>query len=156
MTYTYNRTKHIELLKRAQELKNQGKLLFHENPEEDAELLQYDVVVERHIIWQDRDQIALLMEDFLNQKIDGEEMCGRVYGIRRTLRNKVEKFQLELISNSEKMNDFQPDERSKTIGGFWTGLFCECDSFSEDYENPEFYTLIQNGFLNFQKAFIEE
>ena len=32
----------------------------------------------------------------------------------------------------------------------------ECDNFMEDYQNSPFYTSIQNGFLNFQKALNEE
>jgi hypothetical protein len=94
------------------------------------------------------------MEDFLNRKIDGEELCGRVYGLRRKLINACEKFKLEL--GSGKVKDFQPDVRSKKLSGFLTGLYCECEHFAEDYENDEFYTSIKNGFLNFQKALNEE
>ena len=94
------------------------------------------------------------MEDFLNRKIDGEEFCGRVYGLRRELRNACEKFKLDLSSG--KIKDFQPDERSKKLSGFLTGFFCECDHFTEDYENEEFYTSITNGFFNLQKVLNEE
>ena len=94
------------------------------------------------------------MEDFLNRKIDGQELCGRVYGLRRKLMNEVEKFKLDLISG--KIKDFQPDERSNKLGGFLTGFFCECDHFMEDYQNKEFYTSIKNGFLNLQKILTEE
>ena len=52
---TYNQKRHIELLKRAQDLKNQGKNLFLENSEEDFELCKYNVAIERHIFWQDQD-----------------------------------------------------------------------------------------------------
>jgi hypothetical protein len=153
---TYNQKRHIQLLKRSQDLKNQGKNLFIENREEDFELSKYNIAVEEHIFWQDRYQVGLLMEDFLNRKIDGEELCGRVYGLRRKLINTCEKFKLELTSGSEKIKAFQPDGRSKKLSGFLTGLYCECEHFDEDYENDEFYTSIKNGFLNFQKALNEE
>ena len=68
---TYNQKRHIELLKGSQDFKNQGKNLFIENQEEDFELSEYNIAVERHTFWQDRYQVALLMEDFLNRKIDG-------------------------------------------------------------------------------------
>ena len=90
------------------------------------------------------------MGDFLNKKMDGEEMCDQVYELRHKLMNTGEKFKLKLILSSEKINDFQPDDRSKNIGGFLTGLCCEYDDFLEDYENEVFYKNIQNGFLNFQ------
>jgi hypothetical protein len=155
---TYNQKRHIELLKRAQDLKNQGKTLFRENREEDFELCKYNVAVERHIFWQDRDQVALLMEAFLNEKIDGESFCDQVYGLRLKLMNTCQKFKLELISNSEKIKDFQPDERSNKLSGFLTYLYCECEYFAdaEDSEKKEFYDSIKNGFLNFQKALNEE
>lgn len=42
----YNKKRHIELVKRSQDLKNQGKNLFLENPEEDSELSKYNIGVE--------------------------------------------------------------------------------------------------------------
>ena len=150
----YNQKKHIQLLKRSQDLKNQGKNLFLENPKEYFELSKYNIAVEEHIFWQDRYQVALSMEDFLNRKINGEELCGGVYGLRRTLRNACENFYLDLIS--EKIKDFQPDEKSKKFRGFLTGFFCQCENFMENYENEEFYTSIKNEFLNLQNALNEE
>lgn len=153
---TSNQKRHIQLLKRQQELKNQGKTLFIENREEDFELSKYNLAVEQHIVWRNRYTIAFLMEDFLNRKIDGEELCDQVYGLCHKLRNTCEKFNLELISSSEKIKDFQPDSRSKNLRGFLTGLYCECEHFDEDYENDVLYSSIKNGFLNFQKALNEK
>jgi hypothetical protein len=48
---SYNQERHIELLKRSQDFKNQGKNLFLENREEDFELWKYNVAVERHLFW---------------------------------------------------------------------------------------------------------
>lgn len=153
---TYNQKRHIQLLKLSQDLENQGKFLFKENPEESLELSNYNIAVQHHIFWQDRYQISLSMEDFLNGKIDGEELCDRVYGLRRNLINKCEEFNLELTSGSEKIKAFQPDKKSKNLSGFLTAFYCECDHFEEDYENDEFYNFIKTVFLNFQKALIEE
>ena len=146
---SYNLKRHIQLLKLSQDLDNQGKNFFKENREEYLELSNYNIAVQQHILWQDRYRISLSMEDFLNRKIDGEELCDRVYGLRRNLINKCEKFNLELTSGSEKIKAFQPDERSKKLNGFLTGFYCECEHFEEDYENNEFYNSIKNGVLNF-------
>jgi len=113
---TYNQKKHIELLKRSKDLKNQRKNLFIENREEDLELSEYNIAVKEYIFWQDRYQVALSMENFLNRKIDGKELCGRVYGLRRKLINTCEKFTLELSSG--KVKDFKPDGKSKKLCGF--------------------------------------
>ena len=98
------------------------------------------------------------MEAFLNEKIGGESFCDQVYGLRRKLMNTCEKVELELISNSEKIKDFQPDRRSKKLIGFLTYLYSEYEYFAdaEDSEKKEFYDSIKNGFLNFQKALNEE
>ena len=154
---TYNQKRHIQLLKLSQNLDNQGTSLYKENREEYLELLNYDVAMGRHILWQNRYQISLSMEDFLNRKIDGEELCDRVNGLHDSL---CEKFDLELTSGSKKIKAFQPDERSKKLSvflsSFLTYFYCECDHFEEDYENDEFYNSIKDGFLNLQEALNEE
>ena len=45
----YNKIRHLELLKRSQDFKSQGKLLFKENPEEYVELSEYNIAVKRYI-----------------------------------------------------------------------------------------------------------
>jgi hypothetical protein len=92
---TYNQKRHVELLKRSQDFKNQRKNLFIENQEEDFELSEYNIAVEEHFFWQDRDQVALFMKNFLNKKIDGKLFCDQVYGFRRKLINTCEKFNLD-------------------------------------------------------------
>lgn len=153
---TYNQKRHRELLTRSQNLKNQRKNLFIENQEEDFELSKYNIAVQEHIFWQDRYQLALLMQNFLSKKITAEEFCGQVSGLRRKLINTCENFKLELISGSEKIKAFQPDVRSKKLSGFLSYLYCECENFDDDYESLELYTSIKNGFLNFQKVLNEE
>ena len=117
---TYNQKRHIQLLKLSQDLDNQGTSLDKENQEEYLELYNYTIAVEDHILWQDRYQIRLSMEDFLNRKIDGEELFDRVDELRNSLINKCKKFNLELTSGSKKIKAFQPDERSKKLSGFLT------------------------------------
>ena len=43
---SYNLKRHIELLKCSQDLKNQARNLFQENPEEYFELSEYNLAVE--------------------------------------------------------------------------------------------------------------
>ena len=54
----YNQKRHIELLKRSQDLKNQRKNLFIENQEEDFELSEYNIAVEEHFFWQQPYKVA--------------------------------------------------------------------------------------------------
>jgi hypothetical protein len=157
---TYNQERHIELLKRSQDFKNQGKSFSVENKDEFFELCQYDVALESHIFWEDQYHVdvSMAVEDFLNRKIDGEELFILVCAFRRALMDAFDKFQLELISGSEKIKDFQPDKRSPERKGvaFLDFVFSNCDYFMDDYENDEFYDSIKNEFLDFQKALNEE
>ena len=150
----YNQQRHIQLLKRSQDFKDQGKSFYKESPEESLELSSYNAAVEENIFWQQRYKVAELMQDFLNRKIDGQKFCGRVFGLRRNLMIASDKFVIQLGAGEVK--DFQPDPRSKKLSGFLDGLFCYCDDFMEDYENDQFSNAMQNGFLNFQKALNEE
>lgn len=150
----YNQQRHIQLLKRSQDFKDQGKSFYKESPEESLELSNYNAAVEENIFWQQRYKLAELMQDFLNRKIDGQEFCDRVFGLRRNLMIASDKFLIQLGAGEVK--DFQPDSRSKKLSGFLGGLFCYCDDFMEDYENDQFSDAMQNGFLNFQKALNEE
>ena len=150
----YNQQRHIQLLKRSQDFKDQGKSFYKESPEEYWELSSYSAAVEQNIFWQQRYKVAELMQDFLNRKINGQEFCDQVFGLRRNLMIARDKFLIQLGAGEVK--DFQPDPRSKKLSGFLTGLFCYCDDLMEDYENDEFSNAMQNGFLNFQKALNEE
>ena len=150
----YNQQKHITLLKRSRDFKDQGKSFYKESPEESLELSSYNVAVEQNIFWQQPYKVAELMQDFLSRKIDGQEFCDRVFGLRRNLMIASDKFLIQLGAGEVK--DFQPDPRSKKLSGFLSGLFCYCDDFMEDYENDPFSGAMQKGFLNFQKALNEE
>lgn len=151
---TYNQQRHIQLLKRSQDFKDQGKFFYNESPEESLELSSYNIAVEEEIFWQQRYKVDELMQDFVNRKIDGEEFCGRVFGLRRNLMIACDQFLVQLGTGEVK--DFQPDPRSKKLSGFLTSVFCYCDDFMEDYENDQFSNAMQNGFLNFRKALNEE
>lgn len=151
---TYNQQRHIQLLKRSQDFKNQGKSFYNESQQESLELSSYNVAVEEKIFWQQRYKVDEFMQDFLNRKIDGREFCGRVFGLRRNLMIATDQFLVQLGAGEVK--DFQPDPKSKKLSGFLSFLFCYCDDFMEDYENDQFSQAMQNGFLNLQKALNEE
>lgn len=151
----YNQKRHIELLKYSQDLNNQGKNIWVENKEESHALNIYNALIYKHIFWQHRNDVALLMENFLNKKIDGDLFCDEVYGLRNKTLSAYKKFISELISSSENMKEFQPDPKCERIKGFSTYLFTECQCFNDE-DNYPLYDSIQNGYLNFQEAINKE
>ena len=150
---TYNVDRNRQLLKRSYDLKNKKKDLSIENKKE---LSEYNIRAESYIYWQYRHKIGSSMKDFLTKKIDGEELSNIVFGVCRNSRIKFEKFKLQLISGSEKIKNFQPDPRSRELSRFFTGLYCDCDDFLEDYENEEFYNYIKNHFLYLEEVLNKE
>ena len=151
---TYNQKRHIELLKRLQDLKNQGKLFYQESKDEYLELSKYEGAIQSYIYWKSRTLFVLLMGKFVNRMISGEEFSDSFLELRQRLIYECDGFLKEL--GSEKLKDFQLDSRSKGFGSLVSFLRAECDNFSEDYQKEEFYDSIKDCFLKLQKALNEE
>ena len=151
---TYNQKRHIELLKRLQDLKNQGKLFYQESKDEYLELSKYEGAIQSYIYWKSRTLFVLLMGKFVNRMISGEEFSDSFLELRQRLIYECDGFLKEL--GSENLKDFQLDSRSKGFGSLVSFLRAECDNFSEDYQKEEFYDSIKDCFLKLQKALNEE
>ena len=151
---TYNQKRHIELLKHSQDLKNQRKNLFIENQEEYFELSKYNIAVEEHIFWENRFEVASLIQTFLNQEINAEEFHDSVFGLRRNHIDKCGKFLSKLVSGEIK--EFLPNKESYKLKGFLSSLYFECEHFEMNWDEETFYNSIRNGFLKFQKILNEE
>ena len=76
-----------------------------------------------------------------------------VFGIRRNIINLYDQFITQLVNGE--ITDFHPNPKSQKLQGFLTSLFCLCDDFMEDYENPEFYESILSGFERLQKIIMK-
>ena len=151
---TYNQKRHIQLLKRFQDLKNQGKSFYQESTDEYLELSKYEGAIQSYIYWKSRTLFVLLMEKFVNRIISGEEFSNSFLQLRQKLIYECDGFIKEL--DSEKLKDFQLDPRSNGFGSLISFLRAECDNFSEDSQNEEFYDSIKDCFLKLQKALNEE
>ena len=150
----YNQNRYIELLKRSEDLKNLGKSFYQESKNEYLELSIYQGAIASYIYWKSRTLFVLLMEKFVNKIISGEEFSNSFLELRQRLIYECDDFLKEL--GSEKVKDFQIDPRSYEFGSLISFLRAECDNFSEDYQNQEFYDSIKDCFLKLQKALNEE
>jgi len=151
---TYNQKRYIELLKRSEDLKNLGKSFYQESKDEYLELSEYEGAIQSYLYWKSRTLFVLLMEKFVNKIISGEEFNNSFLELRQRLIYECDGFLKEL--GSEKLKDFQLDPRSYGFGSLISFLRAECDNFSEDYQNEEFYDSIKDCFLKLQKALNEE
>lgn len=69
----YKKERYKQLVIRSRNLKNQGKTLFRENPEEYSELLDYNIAVEEQVFWTHRGEFFLIMKNFLDNILDFDE-----------------------------------------------------------------------------------
>ena len=155
MTNTnYNLKRHIELFKQEKKVLNEKKSFWKENPKEALELIEYSCAVSHHIMWEDRFEIASVMEDFLSKKIDAHEFHDSVFGLRRKHSEKCKRFLSKLVS--EEIKDFCPNKDAHKFKGFLSALYFQCEHFETKWDEAELYTSIENGFLQFQKILNEE
>lgn len=94
------------------------------------------------------------MEKFVNKIISGEEFSDSFLELRQRCIYECDRILKNL--GSEKLKNFLLDPRSNNFGSLISFLRAECDNFSEDYQNEEFYDSIKNCFLKLQKALNEE
>ena len=120
-----------------------------ENPKEALELSEYSANVSQHIVWEDRFEIASVMEDFLSKKIDAHEFDDSVFGLRRKHSEKCKRFLSKLVS--EEIKDFCPNKNAHKLKGFLSALY-----FETNFDEAELYTSIENEFFKFQIILNEE
>lgn len=150
----YNLERHIELLKQKKKILNEGKCFLRENRKAALELMEYNATVEQHIDWEDRFEIASVMENFLSKKINAHEFHDSVFGLRRKHLEKCKRFLSKLVS--EEIKDFCPNKNAPKLKGFLSALYFECEHFETNFNEAELYTSIENGFLKFQIILNEE
>ena len=150
----YNLKRHIELLKQEKKILNEKKSFLKENPKEALELIKYGAKVSQHIVWEDRFEIASVMEDFLSKKINAHEFHDNVFGLRRKHSEKCKRFLSKLVS--EEIKDFCPNKNAHKLKGFLSALYFECEHFETNFDEAELYTSIENGFFKFQIILNEE
>ena len=63
---SYNLKRHIELLNHQKNVISQDKSFFKENQAEFLELSRYNAAVDQHIFWENRFEVASLIQTFLN------------------------------------------------------------------------------------------
>ena len=146
--FNYNLKRHIELLKQRKKILNEKKSFWKENPKESSELLNYGAQVDEHIQWEERFEIASVMENFLSKKINAHEFHDSVLGLRRKHLEKCKRFESKLVSGEIK--DFCPNKNAHKLKGFLSALYFECEHFETNFDEAELYTSIENGFFKFQ------
>ena len=125
----YNKEKHKQLVIRSRDLKNQGKTLFRENPEEYSELLDYEIAVEEQIFWTNRGEFFLVMKDFLDNIINFDEFETAFTLLYLKTREEFDVFVIDL----KQIEKFQPSTRSDRFAGYINAIFREFEEVEDEY-----------------------
>ena len=145
---TYNKERHKQLVIRSQDLKNQGKNLFLENPEEDSELSKYNIAVEEQVFWTHREDFFLLMKNFLDNILDFDEFETAFSLLYWRTSKEVDMFKIDL----KQIEKFQPSTRSYRFASYINAIFREFEAVEDEYcTEQEIKDYVKETYLKFQK-----
>jgi len=144
---TYNKERHKQLVIRSQDLKNQGKNLFLENPEEDSELSKYNIAVEEHVFWTHRENFVLIMKNFLDNILDFDEFETAFSLFYKKVRKEVNMFKIDL----EQIEKFQPSTRSYRFASVISSIYRQFEEVEDEYcTEQEVKNYVKEAYLKFQ------
>ena len=144
---TYNKIRHLELLKRFLDFKNKGKDLYTENRDEYMELQEYRCALYHHTFWKSKEQFVLLLESYTHNSVDMEQFeiafsqlwweTMKVYGT----------FEIDL----KKLKNFELDPKSDRFGSFITAVFRQFEVLEdEECTEQEVKDYVQNTLREIQ------
>lgn len=145
---TYNKERHKQLVIRSQDLKNQGKNIFLENPEEDSELSKYNIGVEEQVFWTHRENFVLLMNNFIDNILDFYEFETAFSFLYEEVRKEVNMFKIDL----EQIDKFQPSTRSYRFASVLGSIYRQFEEVEDEYcTEQEVKDYLKEAYLKFQK-----
>jgi len=125
---TYNKIRHLELVRHFLDLEKQDKNLYSENRDEYLELLKYRSVVYDHIFWESREQFVLLMDNFIHDSIDMEEFESAFSQLYRKTTKAYEALEIDLKG----LKNFQLDPRSNKFSSFITCVYRQFEVLEDE------------------------
>ena len=145
---TYNKERHKQLVIRSQDLKNQRKNLFLENPEEYSELSKYNIGVEEQVFWTHRENFVLIMKNFLDNILDFDEFESAFSLFYKEVRKEVNMFKIDL----EQIDKFQPSTRSYRFASVIGSIYRQFEEVEDEYcTEQEVKDYVKEAYLKFQK-----
>jgi hypothetical protein len=95
-----------------------------------------------------------LTENFINGIINGQEFRNSFFVVK--IKTSEAYYVLVSKINYKKLKYFQSDSRSKDVVNLISFLSAECDNFTEDYYNKQFYDYIKYWFLKLEEYWIKK
>jgi hypothetical protein len=142
--------RHLKLLKRFLDFKNQGKNiydLYREKRDEYMELQEYRCALYHHIFWKSKEQFVLLMENLVTDSIDMEEFETAFSQLWWKTMEEDEALQMDL----KRVENLQLDPKSDGFGSFITAVFRQFEVLEdEECTEQEVKDYVQNTLRDIQ------
>ena len=143
----YKKERHKQLVIRSRNLKNQGKTLFRENPEEYSELLDYNIAVEEQVFWTHRGEFFLIMKNFLDNILDFDEFETAFSLLYEEVRKEVNMFKIDL----EQIDKFQPSTRSYWFASVIGSIYRQFEAVEDKYcTEQEVKDYVKEAYLKYK------
>ena len=144
---TYNKIRHLELLKRFLDFKKQGKNLYTENRGEYMELLEYRCALYHHLFWKRKKQFVLLMENYTDNSIDIEQFEDAFSQLWSETMKVYNRFKIDL----KELKNFELDSKSDNFGIFITAVFRQFEILEdEECTEQEIKAYVENTLREIQ------
>lgn len=144
----YNKERHKQLVISSQDLKNQGKNIFLENPKESSELSKYNVEIEEQVFWTHRENFVLIMKNFLENILDFDEFETAFSLLNEEVKKEVNMFKIDL----EQIDKFQPSTRSYRFASVIGSIYRQFEEVEDEYcTEQEVKDYVKEAYLKFQK-----
>lgn len=144
---TYNKIRHLELLKRFLDFKNKGKDLYTENRDEYMELQEYRCALYHHIFWKSKEQFVSLMANYTHNSIDFEHFEIAFSRLWKETMKVYHTFEIDL----KKLKNFELEPKSDRFGSFITAVFRQFEVLEdEECTEQEVKDYVQNTLREIQ------
>ena len=152
MTQTFDIVRYIKLLRKEQGLRKKKMLLYYENPVEHSELLDFQIIVFKQVIYNRRHDYISLIKEYVTKEIDSLLFRFQFFQIQREDRNTLD----DLEKDYERVFNLSIDSKSGEFSLLITEIFDACDSLKSDSEPEEAYGLTEVQFRAFlEKIFLQ-
>ena len=143
----FDKTRYIELLKKEEFLKNEGRSLFNENREEDLELLSYGVILENQIYYNRKAEYIFLVKEYLRESAGEDEarlFVWKFFKIFKKDNKALKVLEKEILHQGiQKLATFQIDPKSTEFSALVNQIVGSCEFLTFDPEDTYGMTLDQ-------------
>jgi len=148
-----NKQELFKLLKDSNELRNNNKSLFKENPEKSRKLSRFLRIIEENLHLRKKDTYIELIEIFLNNNVDAEDFSfcfiAKYDNINQTLREMKQDFEKKF----NELSSLLTENKKYRIGMSLASMYDYCDDF-----NPNSNSSItdEENLRNYAKILLSE